>query len=211
MTELFLAITAAAIGLPVLVICAGLALRRKTRYFAIPPVLGLVSGAIAALTTNGALAPVVFIIAFSIVAVPLAAVCGFVGLMGPVDARWPNGFRNGLLATFAIVAVVLVFGEFDRPGSEPTAQFVGTVRNSSGSMRPDGMVEERMDVALDNGRTVNAKAIRPVTAVPGPFPAPRFPERWEPERVRVNEYRSLITRRPSYMVVGSERRVAGTD
>ena len=211
MTELFLAMAAAAIGLPVFVACAGLALRRKTRYFAIPLVVGLISGAIAMLMTRGALAPAVFIVAFSIVAVPLAAVCGFVALIGPLDARWPNGVRNGLAATFAIVAVFLMLGELDRPGSEPTGQFFGTVRNSSSTMRSDGMIEERMDVALDNGRTVTAKAIRRVTAVPGPFPVPRFPERWEPERVRVNEYRSVITGRSSYTVIGSERRAVGTD
>jgi hypothetical protein len=210
-TELVLAIAAAAIGLPVFVVCAGLALRRKARYFAIPPALGLISGAVAVLTTKGALAPAAFIIAFSIVAVPLAALCGFVALIGAVDARWPNGVRNGLAATFAIVAFLLVLGELDRPGTEPTGQFVGTVRNSSGAMRPDGMVEERMDVALDNGRAVTATAIRQVTAVPGPFPSPRFPERWEPERVRVNEYRSVITGRSSYTVIGSEWRAAGTD
>src|SRR3954465_15502665 len=160
---------AAAIGLPVFAICAGVALRRKTRYFAIPPVLGLISGAIAALTTKVGLAPA-FIMAFSIVTVPLAAVCGVAALIGVVDPRWPNGVRNGLAAMFAIVAVVLVLGELDRPGSEPTGQFIGTVRNSSGTVRADGRVEDHMDVTLDNGRTVSATAIRPVTVVPGPFP-----------------------------------------
>jgi hypothetical protein len=207
-TELFLAIAAAAIGLPVFVVCAGLALRRKTRYFAIPPVLGVICGAVAALTKVG-LALLDFVIAFSIVAVPIAAVCGFVALIEGVDTRWPNAVRNSLAAMFAIVAVLLVLGELDRPGSEPAGQFVGTVRNSSVAMRSDGMVEERMDVALDDGRRVAATAIREAAAAPETFP-PRIPEPWEPERVRLNEFRSIITGKSSYSVAGVEGRVTGT-
>jgi hypothetical protein len=187
-------------------VCAGLALRRKTRYFAIPPVLGLICGTVAALTNVGLALPV-FVITLSIVAVPIAAVCGFVALIGGVDTRWPNAVRNSLAAMFAIVAVLLMLGELDRPGSEPTGQFVGTVRSSSVAMRSDGMVEERMDVALDDGRRVAATAIRQAPAAPETLP-PRIPERWE--RVRLNEFRSIITGRSSYSVVGVEGRVPGT-
>jgi hypothetical protein len=207
-TELLLAVAAAAIGLPVFVVCAGLALRRKTRYFAIPPVLGLICGAVAALATKVEPALPVFVIAFSIVAVPIAAVCGFVAFIGRVDTRWPNAVRNSLAAMFAIVAVLLALGELDRPGSEPAGQFVGTVRNSSVAMRSDGMVEERMDVALDDGRRVAATAVRQAAAAPEMFP-PRIPERWGPERVRLNEFRSIITGRSSYSVAGVEGRVPG--
>lgn len=74
---------------------------------------------------------------------------------------------------------------------------------SSVAVRADGPVEERLGVALDNGRTDTAIAVRDATAAPGFHPSSPFPGRLEPERVRVNEYRSLITVRSSYRVAGS--------
>ena len=200
----FFAIAALAVGLPVLFACVVLASRRKSRYFAFPLVLGLISGGIVSLMPQPLGAPVAFMVGFTIVGVPAAAVCAFVGLIGKADKRWPNGVRDGFAAVFMIASVWLGFNELDRPGGEPTGQFVGTVRNSSGHVGRDGVIENRMDIALDDGRRVNATARHPVVAMPEPFPPPRVPERLEPERVRVNEYRSFISGRTSYTVVGSE-------
>jgi hypothetical protein len=195
---------AATIGLPVLVVCAGLALRRSTRYFALPPLLGVIAGALAALSASGGMATLAFLATVSIVTVPLALACGLVALIAFLNALGPNAVRNAFAGAFALAASVLVFVELDRPGSEPIRQWVGTVGNISGVAR-DGMVEDRIEVALDDGRRVTATAIRPVTVVSGPFPMPSFPQRLplEPERVRVNEHRSVITGRVSYRIAGS--------
>jgi hypothetical protein len=185
-TEVFLAMVAAAVGLPVLVACVGFAFRRSTRFFVLPPLLGVVAGAIVALSTGeGGSGRIAFIIVFSIVTVPLAIVAGVVALVGAVDARWPKAVPRGAAAALAIVVLLLAIGELDRPGSEPTRQWTGTVRNQSVAMLGNGMVEDRMEVALDDGRTVKATAIRQATLVPF-------------ERVRVHEYRSVITGRSSY-------------
>lgn len=86
MTEFFLALVGTTVGLPVLLLCAGLALRRQTRHFAIPPLLGLIGGAIASLLP-GPFSPLAFVIAFAWVCVPLAFAMGFVAAVGAIDQR----------------------------------------------------------------------------------------------------------------------------
>ena len=188
MTEFFLALLGTVVGLPVLLVCAGLALRRQTRHFAIPPLLGLFGGAIASML-SGPFSPLAFVIAFALVSVPLAFAMGFVSAVGAIDTRWPNAVRGGFASVIALAVIVLSVSELDRPAAQPTAQFSGTVGNASVRARPDGMVEQRMEVTLEDGRKVMASAFRPMQVAPGAF-----------ERVRVSEYHSVITGRPSYRV-----------
>ena len=204
MTEIFLiAASAIFLGLPSLVIGGLLALRRRTRYFAIPLVAGLIAGAVAG-ATSPYLPLGVFIAVFGIVAAPLTIICGIVAFIAAADPRWPKVVRNVFAIVLGVAALALVIDHLDRPGAEPTGRFTGQVQNLSSVVRDDGTLEARADVVLDDGRKVHAVSRRPFLPVSAPVFPPVFPERFELPRVRVDEYRSVISGRRSYTFVEQE-------
>lgn len=205
-TEFILFLTAAIfLAIPSLLVAGVLALRRSTRYFVLPLVAGLLAGAAAAALPGPIPAIMSFVIAFGVVAAPLVLVCGLVALIARAERRSPDSNlpRNAFAVVLALVAVALIGEKLDRPAAEPTARFTGVVRNLSVAARDDGMVEDRADVALDDGRSVRAvsiRALRPMAA----SDVITFPARFEPQRVRVDEYRSVITGRRTYTFTAIE-------
>lgn len=77
--------------------------------------------------------------------------------------------RNAFATVIVLAVIVLSALELDRPTSPSTTQASGTVGNISVHARPDGMVEQRMEVTLDDGRKVMASALRPMQVVQSPF------------------------------------------
>ena len=194
------------LALPSLLVAGALALRRKTRYFALPLVAGSLVGGAAALLPPWPPA-MSFIVGFGLVAAPLTVLCAVVAAMGWAEARAPNSRwpRNAFAIAFGAVALAIVADWIDRPAIEPSARLAGTIRSSSTTMRDDGFLEERADIALDDGRAIRATSM-PFAPKAVASPTFVFPARLESQarRVRVEEHRAIITGRATYTFIPRE-------
>jgi MFS family permease len=191
MDGLFLIAGLGAAAAPVvLVLLAALALWRKTRYFAIALVLGLVAGIVAAVSGGSQAAPLLkFLAAFTIVALPAAAVCALVGIIDLLERR----SRIGVPKLFVVAACLFGLGALIVAADVPTAeatQVTGEVMNISVAAMQSGEIRQIVDIRLDDGRRILTEACRTIIS-----PLTR--------QVRVNEYRRLLTRRRAYQVAGS--------
>jgi signal transduction histidine kinase len=173
----------------VFVLEALLAMRTRTRYFAVPLALGLVACVVAVGYAADREPFESFLAVFTLVAGPVGIVCAFVAVIDAIERRSANAMRWAFMASVAVIIVGAVVVALDEPRAQPTRQLIGEVIGfTTGPSLSGGTASVRLPDREQVAATI------PAGLKIGLF------DRW----VRLDERRRIITGRAVYEVVAVE-------
>ena len=190
----FLAMVLATFAAPfVLVAEIILAMRRRTRYFAVPLFLGLASGVAMMLRDAQGLRLAVFLAGFGIVALPVGVIFGVVAVFDWLHRISATAVPKVLLVLFALAITGIAVTSLDQPSDAASGEIDAYVTSMSTGVR-DGKPYRIAEITLPDGDRETAR-------VAEDGEVPMFTG-----AARVKAYRRLITRRNVYEVVGKQER-----